>query len=107
MAASMASKAIAKAAGKKKEDVDNSAKKLGDFGLTAEKIFEKAKSEGLTITKVYDSLTEMAKTSGEGSVERKVSLLSDLLSKCDKEEAKYISRFVIGRLRLGIGDPTI
>ena len=36
MAASMASKAIAKAAGKKKEDVDNSAKKLGDFGLTAE-----------------------------------------------------------------------
>ncbi len=107
MASSMASKALAKATGKKKEEVDSAAKKTGDFGLVAEKLLENARSKGVSITEVYDSLTEMAKTSGEGSVEKKITLLSELLSRCDAKEAKYIIRFVMGRLRLGIGDPTI
>ena len=70
-------------------------------------MFENAKSGGLSINKVYDSLVEMSKESGEGSVDRKISLLANLLEKCEAKEAKYVSRFVLGRLRLGIGDPTI
>lgn len=107
MAASVASKAIAKACKKKKEDVDSAAKKVGDFGLVAETLFEDAKSKGVSITEVYNNLTEMAKTSGEGSVDKKISFLADLLERCDSKEAKYVIRFVMGRLRLGVGDPTI
>jgi len=50
---------------------------------------------------------KIAQTSGTGSVERKISMLAGLLNKVSPKEAKYIVRFVLGRLRLGIGDPTI
>jgi DNA ligase-1 len=49
----------------------------------------------------------IAKTSGKRSVEKKISLLSGLFSKAQPFEAKFISRFVVGRLRLGAGDATV
>ena len=107
MAASMASKALAKASGKKKDEIDALAKKIGDFGIVAEKLAEERKSKGISINDVYNSLMGMAKTGGEGSVEKKISLLAELLEKCSSQESKYVIRFVMGRLRLGIGSPTI
>ncbi|MDI6744399.1 MAG: ATP-dependent DNA ligase [Thermodesulfovibrionales bacterium] len=86
--------------------VEETFQKTGDLGETAEE-FVKGKGQNLTVKKVYEELTDVAMTSGAGSVEKKVGFLSNLFKGVSSKEAKYISRFVIGRLRLGIGDPTV
>ena len=45
--------------------------------------------------------------SGRGSVEAKLNGLSSLLRGVSPVQGKYIVRFTLGRLRLGIGDPTV
>jgi DNA ligase-1 len=79
---------------------------LGDYGLTAEQVCGK-KSGILSIIEVYDTLTELAAFSGDGSVQKKVDFLADLLKKTGGIEAKYIVRIILGKLRLGVGDPTV
>ncbi|MDQ3098630.1 MAG: ATP-dependent DNA ligase [bacterium] len=83
--------------------------KLGDLGLVAEEMAEKTghRPNGLSIDALFALLQTITKTSGEGSVEGKVSLLSDILKHCDPNAAKFAVRIVSGRLRLGIGDPTV
>jgi DNA ligase-1 len=88
---------------KKVEDTFN---KTGDLGETVDELV-KIKGQNLSVDKVYQELTDVAHTSGTGSVKKKISYLSNLLKGVSAKEAKYIARFVIGRLRLGIGDPTV
>ncbi|MBI4096833.1 MAG: ATP-dependent DNA ligase [Candidatus Levybacteria bacterium] len=104
-----------------KEAVLKQYSKLGDMGLVALQLSEKfkparnatqsvaggAKSSKLTIVEVFDVLTQIAKTTGEGSVEKKQILLADLLKKMDPTAAKHLVRVPLGNTRLGIGDPTI
>jgi DNA ligase-1 len=111
MAEKMAAKAVAKASGKPEKDVLDSYKKLGDMGLVAEKFSGKQATlfhkKSLNVSEVYDEMIKIAKISGQGSVDKKVAVLSGLLSNMSGREMKYAIRFVLGRLRLGIGDPTI
>ncbi len=79
-------------------------RKTGDLGLAAEELKENEKGAGLTIEEVFEKLVEIAETGGEGSQEKKINLLSDLLSRASAEEAKYIIRTVLGILRLGVGE---
>ena len=112
MAEKMLEKAIARATGTDLKKVSSLYKKKGDLGLVAETLaskqsFKLVKPKELTLNDVYEGFLKTALTSGAGAVERKISIISGLLSRANPKEAKYISRFVIGRLRLGIGDPTI
>ncbi|RLE45662.1 DNA ligase [Candidatus Woesearchaeota archaeon] len=50
---------------------------------------------------------KIAAASGIGSQEVKINILSELLKKATKLEARYIARIVSGRIRLGLGDKTI
>ena len=61
----------------------------------------------LSVLEVFEILTKIAKTSGEGTVEKRQTLLSDLLKKLDPISAKHLVRIPLGNTRLGIGDPTI
>lgn len=61
----------------------------------------------MTVTEIFNTLTQIAKTSGEGTVEKRQILLSDLLKKIDPISAKYLVRIPLGNMRLGIGDPTV
>jgi len=87
------------------KEIETRFKKTGDLGLTAETLIKG--NGGLTVSRVYEELRDIAETSGAGSVQKKVGLLGSLLRGVTSKEAKYIARFVIGRLRLGIGDPTV
>lgn len=98
-------RAISDAANKPTKTVEEAFKHTGDLGVTAEGLVN-WKGHSLTVEDVYGELMEIAVTSGVGSVEKKIGLLSNLLKGSSSMEAKYIARFVIGRLRLGIGDPT-
>lgn len=84
----------------------------GDLGDVAEELSDKKKqmslfSEELTIEKVYSNFYKLAEKTGHGSQDVKINILAEMLNSAKPVEAKYISRFPIGSLRLGIGDPTI
>lgn len=118
LAEKMAARAIALAAATTLEDVEAEYKKKGDIGLAAESILSEAKQvtlldfvskkrDGLTVEKVFQTLEEIAKTTGEGSQDLKIHLLANLLKDASPLETRYLLRTVTGRLRLGVADMTI
>lgn len=106
MSEKLLARAISIASGLDIKEVEKDYKNVGDLGKTAESMI-RGEGEGLSVKKVYRYLMDIAKASGEGSVERKVNSLAELLSKSSPKERKYVARFVLGRLRLGVGDPTV
>ena len=109
MAEKSVASALANAYGSDKEKVINLFNKLGDVGKTAEQFSSKFKvqSSKLSVSEVFEVLTQIAETSGEGTVEKRQALLSGLLKKLDAISAKHLVRIPLGNTRLGIGDPTI
>lgn len=105
-------RALALATGASDEAITAAWKASGDLGLVAEQHLSKRRqaaltSEALMVRKVYENLKEIAITAGEGSQERKLRLLAELLSDATPNEAKYVTRIVVGKMRLGIADMTI
>lgn len=92
-----------------KEKVWEQYQKVGDMGEVAQQLKSKVESQKskLTVDDVVEVLFTVAKTSGDGTVEKRTTLLADLLKKLDPVSVKYIVRIVLGNVRLGIGDPTI
>ncbi len=117
MAEKTVAEAMALAYGSTKEDVLKLYQKLGDMGLVVAQLSSKfnpsaslrarVQSSKFTVNDVFNVLTKIAHTSGEGTVEKRQILLSDLLKKVDALSAKYIVRIPLGNLRLGVGDPTV
>src|SRR5262249_6853254 len=67
----------------------------------------KSRRGELTVSEVYAALLEIARTSGSGSNEKKIKRLSALIKSVSPLSSLYIARFAVGRLRLGVGAPTI
>jgi DNA ligase-1 len=108
----LAIQALARASGSKETEIEQDLKKTGDIGETTRKLIIHKKQatffqQPLTVQKVYDTFDKMAKTSGSGAVDTKLSHLAGLLSDATPLEAKYVMRTVTGNLRLGIADMTI
>jgi len=104
--------AIAVSSGHTSAQVDRHYKKSGDLGLTAEELLSKKKQMALSMQEMdlpylFSSLMKVGKASGSGSQDLKIKLLTEMLNNSSPLEARYIVRFALGRLRLGIGDPTI
>jgi len=97
--------------------------KLGDMGQVAVELSKNFKTHSLThptlldldegnkrslsVKDAFDVLTQIAKTSGHGTVEKRQALLAGLLRKTDGKSARYLVRIPLGNLRLGVGDPTV
>jgi DNA ligase-1 len=112
IAEKLAAKGISNVSGTSIEKIEELLSKLGDLGNVAEQLLSyKAQvtlfSESLTVEKVYSALDKAAKTTGSGAQEIKLKVLSGLLSESEPVEAKFLIRFVIGTLRLGVADYTI
>ena len=60
--------------------------------------------EKLSVEKVYSTFDEIAKTAGSGSASLRISKLAMLLNSATSLEAKFLTRFVTGKLRLGVAD---
>ncbi len=104
--------AIANSTGFTNKEVKEEYAKLGDLGKTAEALLQKKKqrslhSQDLTIVYVYSVLMKIAKMSGTGSQEGKIKRLVELLNNAKPVEAKYIIRFVMDQLRLGVRVSTL
>ena len=105
-------RAIGKANDVADAEVLKAFKKTGDLGETAQNIknqISKTKNtdKKLNILNVYDKLYAVTSMSGEGSQERKISMLAELLQHVDSLSARYIARIPLNKLRLGFSDMTI
>ena len=109
MAEKTVAQAIANAYGLSREEVLKNYQNLGDMGTVVFQLSSKFKIQNskLTVSEVFDVLNQIAKTSGEGTVEKRQKLLSDLLQKLDPVSAKHLVRIPLGNTRLGIGDQTV
>jgi DNA ligase-1 len=112
VAEKLAVKALARASGTRESEVEEDLKKSGDIGETAQAFIAKKRQitffqEPLTVQKVYETLDRMARTSGSGAVDLKLSLLAGLLAAATPKEAKYVLRTATGNLRLGVADMTV
>ncbi|HYA70021.1 MAG TPA: ATP-dependent DNA ligase [Thermoplasmata archaeon] len=111
VADSLARRAVAAATGVEEETVRRRAKESGDLGLTTFELLTAQRrlttEESLTVARVYADLERIAKASGPGSQEQKVQLLTNLLGIASPLEGKYLVRFVLGTLRVGVREMTI
>ena len=110
MAEMTIAQAVARAFDKDKVDVIKLYRKMGNFGLAAQALSDKQKAKSnkkLTVSQVFEELLAIAKYSGVGTVENKVSKLAKLLAELDPISVKHVVNIPLGTLRLGIGDPTV
>ncbi len=80
----------------------------GDVGTAAEKLLSHILTKSsLTVTEVFERLSAIAQDGGEGSQDRKVAAVAGLFSQLDALCVRYVSRIIIGTLRLGFSTMTI
>ncbi len=106
IAEKMMFRVIAMAYGKDISEIIKTYKEKGDLGNTAFSLAKK-NADKLSVLRVHEELVKVAKEGGEGSQERKVDLLANLLKNLDPLSSKYVSRIPVGRLRLGFSDKTV
>ncbi len=105
-------KAISKSFGIKTTEVVKEFKELGDLGDVAESLIQRRNqsylfSSELSVEKVLENLLRILTLEGTGTIEKKISLISELYSIAKPIEAKYLSRTILGNLRIGVSTPTI
>lgn len=100
-------RAIASAASRNPAEVRGLYKKLGDSGLAAERFLPTRKASKLSVSAAYKCLLKIARTSGAGSIERKIELLKSLLKQGSGRSACWVVRLAGGELRLGVGPVTM
>ncbi len=112
IAEKLAVRAVARATGHSEKEIEEDIRKTGDLGETAQDFLKKKTQvsffpKQLTVERVYETLDKMARSTGAGSIDLKISFLAGLLSDASPKEAKFIIRTVTGSLRLGIADMTV
>ncbi len=99
--------AIAIAYGAPKVEVSKLYRQAGDLGLTAQRLAPIPQHESPPVIEVHERLARIAGASGQGSLQRKLDLFTALLRDLDPPSAKHLARITLGKMRLGIGDPTV
>jgi DNA ligase-1 len=108
MAVKMVIRAIAMGTDRSIEEVTKKYKQKGDLGVLLEELpFKNEKRVNHSVMEIYDYLLAIAEDGGFGSQDRKVNKLAEMLLEVSALERKYISRMVVGRLRLGFSAKTI
>ncbi|KAJ5542533.1 Nucleic acid-binding OB-fold [Penicillium sp. DV-2018c] len=127
---SLIMKAIGECTGRSLAVIKADQREIGDLGLVAAKSRSNQptmfKPKPLTVRGVHEGLLGIAKVQGHGSQDKKISGIKKLLSAADADlagkgskgvditknkggpsEAKFIVRFLEGKLRLGLAEKTV
>ena len=112
VAVKMMIRAIAKATGFSTNQIEKKFKQTGDLGLTAEECVKSKKQstlmkKKLTLDFVFNNLKKLATITGEGSQDRKLNLISELVVSAKPKEARYIVRTILEELRIGAAEGII
>jgi DNA ligase-1 len=108
----LAIKAISRATGIDEKKVLQQWKKMGDLGKVSENFIKNKKqttlqTQTLATKKIIDNLRKLPELEGQGTVDKKLILITELLSSASPKESLYITRTLIGDLRIGIQESTI
>ncbi|KEF52198.1 DNA ligase 1 [Exophiala aquamarina CBS 119918] len=124
---SLIMKAIGESSGRSLAVIKADHQKIGDLGLVAAKSKSKQgqmfKPKPLTVHGVHQGLLDIAKMEGQGSQDQKVRAINKLMASADASsatktvdinkdkggpsEAKFLVRFLEGKLRLGLAEKTV
>jgi DNA ligase 1 len=125
---SLIMKAIGETTGRTLQVIKADQKEIGDLGLVAAKSKSTQRTmftpKALTVRGVHEGLMAIAVIQGDGAQSRKVAGIKKLLSSADAalagkgrvditkdkggpSEAKFIIRFLEGKLRLGLAEKTV
>ncbi len=111
VADALARKAVALATSTTEAEIAHALRTSGDLGNTVEDLLQKTHrletSHPLVVGEVYHQLTQVASASGPRSQDEKVQTIVRLLARSAPQEAKYLVRFLLGKLRLGVREMTI
>ncbi len=105
-------KAVSSSAGVSSNKVEDMWKREGDLGSVAEKLWAKKKQQTLfrttlSLKKVVNNIRKLSTLEGQGTVNKKVGLVSELLGSASAQEARFIVRTVTETLRTGVGESAI
>src|SRR5437773_9958113 len=82
-------------------------KQVGDLGATVQRLAPGGPRDTPDVVDVHRRLSQIAAASGTGSQQTKLDLFTGLLGDLDPASAKHLVRITLGKMRLGIGDPTV
>src|ERR671935_799150 len=99
--------AMAMGYGAPKDEVSKTYRQIGDLGVTAQRLAPESTHEAPAVVEVHRRLFEIAGTGGAGSLQKKLEIFAGLLGEMDPVSAKHLVRITTGKMRLGIGDPTV
>jgi DNA ligase 1 len=112
LAEKMILRALAQSSGKDIASLLEIYRSTGDLGNLAKEAMAHRNqttlsSQIVTVERVYSVLYRIARTTGPGSQESKIKLVTGIINECSPREIRYIIKFIIGSLRLGIADNTV
>ena len=102
-------KAVARASGYTEQEVEKLMKQVGDLGEVARRLLGKKKqvtlfAKPLEVERVFEKVKGLPEITGEGSVDRKIASIAELLTDATPLEAKFVTRTVLGDLRVGVAE---
>lgn len=105
-------KALSKLLGEKSTAIENKLASVGDMGEITEQLVANNKQVTffkvpLTVTKVISNLRKTEEITGSNSQNKKLNYLLELYTSAEPIEAKYITRTITERLRIGVGEGTL
>lgn len=104
-------KALSQVTGRSVSALKETYKKIGDLGDVASSARTKQKTmfppPPLTVRKVYSELKNIAQISGKNTQDTKCAKIVKMMVAASKGEAKYLSRALLGKLRIHLADKTV
>jgi DNA ligase-1 len=112
LAEKMIVRAVVNSSGVTTEKLYQIYQKTGDLGESTKLVMGKKMqttllNEQVTVERIYSTFYRISRTLGSGSQEIKLRLLSSLLNDSSATECKYIVKFALETLRLGVADYSI
>ncbi|MFH0936590.1 MAG: ATP-dependent DNA ligase [Candidatus Woesearchaeota archaeon] len=109
MSSKLALRAISLATGNSKEEIEKMLNKLGDLGKVAEELIKEKKQvtlvqHKLSVKKVFENIRKLSVLEGEGTFNKKIGLVAELLTSAKPIEARFIVRTVLEVLRVGVAE---
>ncbi|MEN2498834.1 MAG: tRNA ligase, partial [Marteilia pararefringens] len=107
----LVTKCISQMTGMNSKELQKKLVTYGDLGLLleAQQMVQKPliKPKPLLIGKTFNSLLDMARISGDKSKQIKITKLQEILTAAKCTETRYIVRFILLQMRIGVGEKNI
>jgi len=112
MSSQLIVKALVSVTGVSKDKINNLWRKEGDLGKVAEILMKERKQKTLgscelVVKKVFENIRALAELEGKGTVDKKIRLVSELLSSANPKEALFVVRTILDKLRIGVREGMI